>query len=243
MLKFVYDRLILAYPKTVLLAMLLLVAALGYEARNLEIDASAETLTLENDKDLQFTRLVAERYGSSDFLVISYIPNEDLFADAVLADLASLRDELEALDGVESVLSILDVPLLESPPRPIKELVGDVQTLESPTIDKELARQEFQNSPIYRNLLVSPDLRTTALQVNLHDDPSTKSCSRDVMSCGNAQRRVCLRQRLQSSVRLRLALKLTVMQCGPSNTVILLKSELLWINIGEQQIFFWAASV
>jgi hypothetical protein len=135
MLKFVYDRLILAYPKTVLLAMLLLVAVLGYEARNLEIDASAETLTLENDKDLQFTRLVAERYGSSDFLVISYIPNEDLFADAVLADLASLRDELEALNGVASVLSILDVPLLESPPRPIKELVGDVQTLESPTID------------------------------------------------------------------------------------------------------------
>ena len=174
MLKFVYDRLILAYPKTVLLAMLLMVAVLGYEARNLEIDASAETLVLENDKDLQFTRLVAERYGSSDFLVISYIPNEDLFSDAVLADLTRLRDELEALDGVASVLSILDVPLLESPPRPIKELVGDVQTLESPTIDKELARQEFQNSPIYRNLLVSPDLRTTALQVNLRDDPLYK---------------------------------------------------------------------
>src|SRR5210317_765798 len=110
MLKFAYDRLILVYPKTVLLAMLLLVAALGYEARNLEIDASAETLVLENDKDLQFTRLVAERYGSSDFLVISYIPTGDLFADAVLADLASLRDELVALDGVASVLSILDVP-------------------------------------------------------------------------------------------------------------------------------------
>ncbi len=170
MLKFVYDRLILVYPKTVLLAMLLMVAVLGYEARNLEIDASAETLILENDKDLKFTRLVAERYGSSDFLVISYIPNEDLFADAVLADLARLRDELEALEGVASVLSILDVPLLESPPRPIKELVGDVQTLESPAIDKELARKEFQNSPIYRNLLVSPDLRTTALQVNLRDD-------------------------------------------------------------------------
>ena len=174
MLKFIYDRLILAYPKIILLLTLLVVAGLGYQARKLEIDASAETLMLENDKDLQFTRLVAERYGSSDFLVISYIPNEDLFADTVLADLASLRDELEALDGVESVLSILDVPLLESPPRSIKELVGDVQTLESPTIDKELARQEFQNSPIYRNLLVSPDLRTTALQVNLHDDPLYK---------------------------------------------------------------------
>ncbi len=170
MLRFFYDRLILAYPKTVLLVILLAVAALGYEARKLEIDASAETLILEDDSDLHFTRLVNSRYGSSDFLIISYTPRSDLFSDKVLADLMILRDELVALEGVESVVSILDVPLLESPLRPIKELVRDVPTLESSTVDRELARREFQNSPIYSNLLVSPDLRTTALQVNLPND-------------------------------------------------------------------------
>ena len=174
MLKPCYDKLILAYPKTVLLVMLLVLTALGYQARKLEIDASAETLVLEDDKDLQFTRLVNDRYGSSDFLIISYIPSGDLFSDGVLADLAMLRDEIEALEGVESVISILDVPLLESPPRPVKELVYDVKTLESAAVDRELARLEFQNSPIYRNLLVSPDLRATALQVNLPDDPLFK---------------------------------------------------------------------
>jgi len=170
MLSFFYDRLLLAYPKTFLLLILLAVAALGYEARKLEIDASAETLMLEDDQDLQFTRQVSTRYGSSDFLVISYIPRDDLFSDGVLNDLTLLRDELTVLNGVESVISILDVPLLESPPRPIKELVRDVTTLKSPNIDRELARKEFQNSPIYRNLLVSPDLSTTALQVNLPND-------------------------------------------------------------------------
>lgn len=170
MLRLFYDRLLLAYPKTFLLVLLLAVAGFAYEARKLEIDASAETLILEDDKDLNFTRLVNNRYGSSDFLVISYTPHDDLFSDAVLNDLAQLRDELVALEGVESVVSILDVPLLESPPRPIKELVRDVPTLESPTVDRELARKEFQNSPIYRNLLVSPDLRTSALQVNLPTD-------------------------------------------------------------------------
>jgi len=174
MLRFFYDRLLLAYPKSCLLVILLVIAVLGYEARKLEIDASAETLILENDKDLQFTRQVSTRYGSSDFLVISYLPHDDLFSDKVLNDLAQLRDELKALDGVESVISILDVPLLESPPRPIKELVRDVTTLESPKVDRELARKEFQNSPIYRNLLVSPDLSTTALQVNLPEDPLFK---------------------------------------------------------------------
>ncbi|MDH3998438.1 MAG: MMPL family transporter, partial [Desulfuromonadales bacterium] len=170
MLRFFYDRLLLAYPKTVLLLILSVVAALGYQARNLEIDASAETLILEDDKDLRFTRLVNDRYGSSDFLVISYIPSNDLFSQEVLDDLAALKNELEALACVASVNSILDVPLLQSPPRPIKELVRKAPTLVSPVVDRELAREEFRNSPIYRNLLVSPDLKTTALQINLVED-------------------------------------------------------------------------
>jgi len=171
MLKTFYDRLILAYPRTALLVMLLAVATLGLEARKLEVDASAETLVLEDDQDLQFTRQIDARYGGSDYLIISYSPHDDLFSPSVLADLADLRDELTALEGVASVTSILDVPLLESPPRPIKELVSNVPTLETADIDLELARREFLDSPIYRNLLVSPDLRTTALQVNLPDDP------------------------------------------------------------------------
>ncbi len=170
MLSFLYDRLILAYPRTVLLIILLLVTGLGYQARKLEIDASAETLILENDQDLNYTRQINERYGNSDYLIISYTPHDDLLSDDTLADLAQLRDELAALDGVESVTTILDVPLLESPVRPIKELVHDVPILESPSVDRDLARKEFQTSPIYRNLLVSPDLRTTALQVNLPED-------------------------------------------------------------------------
>ena len=75
------------------------------------------------------------------------------------------------MERVESVDSILTVPLLESPPKPVKELLKNVPTLESPGIDKVLAREEFLNSPIYRDNLVSPDFKTTALLVNLHDDP------------------------------------------------------------------------
>jgi predicted RND superfamily exporter protein len=171
MLRFFYDRIILSHPRYVLSAVLLLVLIFAFQARKLEIDASAETLILEHDRDLQFTRQINERYATRDFLVIAYTPHDDLFSDAVLDDLALLSKELTALDGVESVTSILNVPLLESPARPIKELVRKVPTLESPGVDRELARAEFRSSPIYRNLLVSPDLKTTALQVNLPDDP------------------------------------------------------------------------
>ncbi len=170
MLRLFYDRLILQYPRTVILLVVVSIAFLGYQARKLEIDASAETLILEDDKDLAFTRLIDNRYDKSDFLFISYQPEEDLFSDAVLAALGRLRDDLTSLDGVESVISILDVPLLQSSQHSVKELVRNVQTLESPGVDRDLARKEFQTSPIYSNLLVSPDLKTTALQVNLPKD-------------------------------------------------------------------------
>jgi len=171
MLRQFYDKIILTYPKTILLLLLLSLAALGYQARYLEIDASAETLLLEDDKDLAFTRKVNQRYGNQDFLVLTFTPKADLLADSTLNTLRQLSNELQALDRVDSVLTILNVPLLESPPKPVKELLENVPTLSSPGIDKELAKKEFINSPIYSDNLVSPDFRTTALLVNLHDDP------------------------------------------------------------------------
>ncbi len=171
MLRQFYDKIILTYPKTILLLLLLSIAALGYQARYLEIDASAETLLLEDDKDLAFTRKVNQRYGNQDFLVLTFTPKAELLADSTLNTLKQLSNELQALDRVDSVLTILNVPLLESPPKPVKELLENVPTLSSPGIDKELAKKEFLNSPIYSDNLVSPDFKTTALLVNLHDDP------------------------------------------------------------------------
>jgi uncharacterized protein len=170
MLTRLYDKVVLAYPKSVILFILTVIGFFGYQAQNLIIDASAETLILENDKDLQYTRLINSRYGIHDFLIITYTPTGDLLSEKSLTHLRRLRDELAQLEGVTSVTSILDVPLLESPPVPIKELVKNIRTLESPSVDKNLAREEFINSPIYRNLLVSPNFTTTALQVNLPVD-------------------------------------------------------------------------
>lgn len=170
MLKTIYDRWILDYPRLVIFLILLLITFLGYEARKLDVDASAETLVLEGDKDLHLTRKINARYGSPDYLIITYSPHGDLLSGKTLENIGRLRDDLQALEGVESVVSILDVPLLESPPMPVKEMVKKVRTLESPEADRSLAKKEFLNSPIYRNMLVSPDFKTTALQVNLPED-------------------------------------------------------------------------
>jgi len=144
---------------------LAVVSFLGYHAKDFKLDASAETLVLQNDKDLQYSRLIDSRYGLQDYLIMIYAPKGDLFSDTALANLSRLRDELRKLKRVSSVVSILDAPLLESPPVPIKELVNNIQTLESPTVDKKLAKIEFKKNPLYQNLLVSSDLKITSLLI------------------------------------------------------------------------------
>ncbi|MFC1516551.1 RND family transporter [Thermodesulfobacteriota bacterium] len=165
-----YDKVILHRPAFVIICLLVVVSFLGFQAKNFRLDASAETLVLENDRDLRYSRLINSRYGLQDFLLISYTPKDGLFSDKVLAALTRLRDELIQLERVSGVVSILDVPLLQSPPVPVKELAGNIQTLEAPTVDKQLARIEFAESPLYQNLLVSPDLKTTALQIVFPED-------------------------------------------------------------------------
>ena len=165
-----YDKLILKRPGIIILCILAAIAFLGYKARDFKLDASAETLLLESDEALRYSRIIKSRYGGYDYLLVTYAPQSDLFSDKALTDLASLKKELAALPSVSSVVTILDVPLLESPPVPIKELATTLQTLQSPTVDRKLARVELQNSPLYRNLLVSPDLKITALQINFWTD-------------------------------------------------------------------------
>jgi predicted RND superfamily exporter protein len=166
-----YNGMVLDHPVMVIVCLMLVIALLGYQARSFKIDASAETLLLEDDEDLRYAREIDERYGVSDYLVVSYTPKSgDLLAPKNLEPIGRMRDAIAKLESVTSVLTILDVPLLESPPIEYSEFSGSLPTLQSPTIDKALARKELSNSPFYRNLIVSPDLKTTALVVNLKGD-------------------------------------------------------------------------
>jgi len=165
-----YYRLVLKTPIIVWLLVLLALAGALYYAQNFELDASADSLVLENDKDLRYYRALRAHYGSDDFLVVTYSPKADLFSAAVVQDLKNLRAEFQALDRVKSVTSMLDVPLIDSPRMTLSEIQEGIRTLEMPDTDLELARKEFTNSPLYRSLLTSPDGKTTAMLVYFHQD-------------------------------------------------------------------------
>ncbi len=165
-----YSRLVLDRPLVTLLVVSLVLALFGSFARDFRLDASADSLVLETDRDLRYYRSIRARYGSDDYLVLTYTPHAELFTPQVLDDLRRLRNSLLQIERVESVVSILDVPLIDSPRVTLDDLQDQVRTLESPDSDIGLARTEFLTSPLYSNLLLSPDARTTALQVFFRSD-------------------------------------------------------------------------
>ncbi len=165
-----YEASVLKRPLLSLLLVLAVVGALVANLGNLKLDASSDSLVLEGDKDLQYFREIGKRYHTEDFLIVTYRPNEDLYSDAALERLEKLRGDLAAMPGVASVMSILDVPLLQSPQVSLSAVTsGNLKTLRD-DVDRKLVAAEFHSSPIYKSLLVSEDAKTTALQVNLQRD-------------------------------------------------------------------------
>ena len=170
-----YDNIVFKYSKWVLLLFVLLLVGLTPYAKNFRLDASSDSLVLENDKSLKYFQDVVSKYSTADFLVITYSPNGDLFSPTVLDDLKALRDKVSGVNNVKSIISILDVPLVQSPPITLSQLVGDPRVLLSPETDIELAKLELRNSELYRDLLVSDDYSTTAVIASLETSPEVLS--------------------------------------------------------------------
>jgi len=169
-LKTAYESTVLDHPRVVLLLLTLLAVAASWYSRDFELDASADSLTLEQDQDVEYFRQVNRRYTTHEFLFLAVRPHGDLFGPESLQHIADLRDALINVEGVSKVTSLRDVPLLNNQDVPLTELVDNIRTLDSADVDLDAARDELRNSPIYSNLLVNEDLTTTALQINLESD-------------------------------------------------------------------------
>ena len=149
-----------------LLFSLTFLIALGIS--NFKLDASSDTLLLENDPDLKLYRENTEKYGSNDFLIVTFSPYQELLSKPSIILIKDLVKKISSLDRVENVLSLLDVPLLENNPNvSLSDVADSVETLNSESINIDLAKRVFSSNSVYQNLLISEDLNTTAFQVTL----------------------------------------------------------------------------
>jgi len=165
----VYDRLVLKRPGISLLIMLMFVCGFATQLGKIKLDASADSLLLQGDPSLEFYRELSREYSSEEFLLITWQPRTALLAPESLEPMGRMAQELRELSGVSSVVTVLDVPLLSSPPVTLGDITSGqtLPTLADPNTDRTLAFTELTTSPIYADLLASRDGEVTAVQINL----------------------------------------------------------------------------
>lgn len=165
-----YRKLILEHPLASLIFVFILTLLAASQLPKFRLDASGESLTLENDKSIDYYRQVNEKYGSDDFLIITWQPKNGLISNESIEGLKKLTTELQEIETVSNVNSILNVPLLGNVTLDTDALGEEIPTLTSPSTDREEALEEFSTSPLYKNLLVGEDGDTSAIQINFERD-------------------------------------------------------------------------
>ncbi len=166
----IYNKFISDFHKFTLLLISLLVITSFYFAKNFNLDASSDALLLEGDKDLRYLREVNSRYKSKDFLFLTYSPMTSFTDEDTIINIQLLKSKIEKLTWVDSVITIIDVPLLKSSDEPLMERLKNYKTLSYPNIDKDRGFQEILDSPIYKNYVISEDGKTSGIVVYLKKD-------------------------------------------------------------------------
>ena len=170
----IYQNYILKNPKYIIVFLLICLVSFGYHSKNFRLDASSDTLLLEDDPDLKYLREITNTYGSKDFLVLTYTPKEEMTSKKVVNNLLSLKYKIQSLDWVHSVITILDIPLFSSTDQPISEKLKKFKTLKDENINIKAGFEEILSSPVFRNFVISEDGKTTGIIINLKSNPNIK---------------------------------------------------------------------
>src|SRR6056300_245893 len=157
-----YQNGVLKNPKTVFVLLIIAILSFGYYSKDFRLDASSETLLIEGDPDLAYLKEVTERYGSKDFLILTYTPNEGMVTDSSINNLLSLKYKIQSLNWVHSVVTLLDSPL--------QERLESFKTLKDEGVDRDRGFREILNSPVFRNFVISENGNTSGIIVNIKEN-------------------------------------------------------------------------
>jgi predicted RND superfamily exporter protein len=168
----------LDWPRTVVFVTLCLLGVAGYYMSHFRFDASSETLVVEGDPDLAMYERVTELFGGDDFLFLTFRPHDHQpISRPALDTLERIVTELSAVPGVSGVFSVLDAPLLKSPPVSFSELADGLPTLRSVDVDLAMAQAELVSSPFFNELLITGDGTATAIKIDLATNQALRAAT------------------------------------------------------------------
>ena len=162
-----YQNIIIKNPKTIFIVLLISLISFGYFSKDFRLDASSETLLIKDDPDLKYLQEISKRYGSKEFLILTYTPKEGMITDASINNLLSLKYKIQSLDWVHNVVTLLDIPLLNNSEAPLQDRLENFKTLKDEDVDRLRGFKEIISSPVFKNFVISEDGKTSGIIVYL----------------------------------------------------------------------------
>ncbi len=162
-----YQNFIIKNPKSIFVILIIALLSFGYYSKDFRLDASSETLLIEGDPDLIYLQEITERYGSKEFLVLTYTPKDSMVSETSINNLLSLKYKIQSLNWVHSVITLLDIPLLSNSDAPLQERLESFKTLKDKDVNRDRGFKEILSSPVFRNFVISEDGKTSGIIVNI----------------------------------------------------------------------------
>ena len=162
-----YENLVLRNPKSIFAILLIALISFGYYSKDFRLDASSETLLIEGDPDLKYLQEISKKYGSKEFLILTYTPKEGMISNVSINNLLSLKYKIQSLEWVHNVVTLLDIPLLDNSEAPLQERLEKFKTLKDDDVDRDRGFKEILSSPVFRNFVISEDGKTSGIIVYL----------------------------------------------------------------------------
>ncbi|MBI3248888.1 MAG: MMPL family transporter [Deltaproteobacteria bacterium] len=141
---------IVRWPKSVLLALVLLTSFLGVRALQIRIDSSAEHLLATDDPKKKYYDEIRAIFGGDDIGMIGLV-TDNVYTQATIEKIRRMTTQLEKVDGVQSVRSLTNLP----------DIIADLnypppllpKTLTDPAALAALRKRIEEEYPIYLNFV------------------------------------------------------------------------------------------
>ena len=169
------------WPYLICVIFIFLISTLAWQAKYFEIDASADTLLVDNNKHYILSQLADQRYGSEEFILIAFKPNNAaLFSASNLNTLVDIADKIEQLPRVKQVNSIANMPIFSA----ADNVSADVANLtwEKQKFDKQTLSLSLKKHPLYEGLLINQAQTALSLQVVFNSQTDIEAVNNDIIA-------------------------------------------------------------
>ena len=163
-----WSQYLASHPFTGIIIVAVIVGIFGIGATNFSIDASAESLLLDDDPDLRTLRELTDEYGSSDFLAVTISPDGGGLQAKTIERMRELQDELSVLEKVSSVNSIDNAIVYPDERLSLADAFDALKFVNQLSAEEVLGViDQLRVNPFFQDQLISSDGKVLALFVTL----------------------------------------------------------------------------